>query len=147
MSSPRAALPGAVRVVICDYNSLLQSVSGFLRMSGYSVFQAYNGEAAEELCGGLHGIALLILNTEGTGVDTPGLVRSIRKRHANLPVLHIGRIPIPGMPSNVSHLAESFTPDQLLETVSAIAAGRQVQQLVTPEVAPGQVATLAKDGP
>jgi|SRR5689334_5479763 len=125
MSSPRAALPGAVRVVICDYNSLLQSVSGFLRMSGYSVFQAYNGEAAEELCRDLHGIALLILNTEGTGVDTPALVRSIRKRHGTLPVLHIGSVPIPGMPSNVHHLAESFTADQLLETVSAIVAASQ----------------------
>jgi|SRR5689334_20154817 response regulator RpfG family c-di-GMP phosphodiesterase len=128
MSSPRAALPGAARIVICDYNSLLQSVSGFLRMSGYSVFQAYNGAAAEELCGDLHGIALLILNTEGTGVDTPALVRSVRKRHVDLPVLHIGSAPIPGMPSNVSHLNESFTADQLLETVSAIVASQPVPQ-------------------
>ena len=79
MTSSRAALPGAMRVVICDYNSLLQSVSGLLRMSGYAVFQAYNGEAAEELCAELHGIGLLILNTEGTGMDTPALVRLIRK--------------------------------------------------------------------
>jgi response regulator RpfG family c-di-GMP phosphodiesterase len=128
MSSPKAALPWALRVVICDYNSLLQSVSGVLRMSGYSVFQAYNGEAAEELCADLHGIALLILNTEGAGMDTPALVRSIRKRHRGLPVLHIGRAPIPGMPSDVHHLAESFTVDQLLETVSAIVPGQPVPQ-------------------
>jgi response regulator RpfG family c-di-GMP phosphodiesterase len=128
MSSPRAALPGAVRVVICDYNSLLQSVSGLLRMSDYCVFQAYNGEAAEELCRELHGIGLLILNTEGTGMDTPALVRSIRKGHSDLPVLHIGTAPIPGMPSNVYHLAESFTADRLLETVSAIVAGQPAPQ-------------------
>jgi response regulator RpfG family c-di-GMP phosphodiesterase len=113
-------------VVICDYNSLLQSVSGLLRMSGYSVFQAYNGEAAEELCADLHGIGLLILNTEGTGMDTPALVRSIRKGHRDLPVLHIGKFPISGMPSDVQHLAESFTADQLLETVSALVPGQPV---------------------
>jgi response regulator RpfG family c-di-GMP phosphodiesterase len=117
MSSPPATLPGALRVVICDYNALLQSVTGLLRMSGYYVFQAYNGQAAEELCAGLQGIGLLVLNTEGTGVDTPALVRSVRKTNPGLPVLHIGTSPIPGMPSDVLHLDESFTADQLLATV------------------------------
>jgi response regulator RpfG family c-di-GMP phosphodiesterase len=120
MSSPATTLPGAVRVVICDYNALLQSVTGLLRMSGYYVFQAYNGEAAAELCAQLPEIGLLVLNTEGTGVDTPALVRSVRKTHPGLPVLHIGTAPIPGMPSDVLHLAESFTPDQLLATVAAL---------------------------
>jgi CheY-like chemotaxis protein len=128
MSSPKAALPGAGRVIICDYNSLLQSVSGLLRMSGYSVFQAYNGQAAVELCSGLDEIGLLVLNTEGTGMDTPALVRSIRKTTPGLPVLHIGRAPIPGMPSDVVHLAESFTADQLLETVRALVPGYPVPQ-------------------
>jgi response regulator RpfG family c-di-GMP phosphodiesterase len=120
MSSAPATPPGAVRVVICDYNALLQSVTGLLRMSGYYVFQAYNGEAAEELCAHLSEIGLLVLNTEGTGVDTPALVRSVRKTHPGLPVLHIGTAPIPGMPSDVLHLAESFTSDQLLATVVAL---------------------------
>ncbi|HEX3234126.1 MAG TPA: hypothetical protein VHR41_07995 [Gemmatimonadales bacterium] len=126
MSSPPAARPGALRIVICDYNALLHSVTGLLRMSGYYVFQAYNGEAAEELCSDLHGIGLLVLNTEGTGVDTPALVRSIRKTHPGLPVLHIGTAPIPGMPSNVQHLPESFTAAQLLQTVSGLVPGPQV---------------------
>jgi response regulator RpfG family c-di-GMP phosphodiesterase len=128
MSSPPATLPGALRVVICDYNALLHSVTGLLRMSGYYVFQAYNGQAAEELCAGLPGIGLLVLNTEGTGMDTPALVRSVRKLHRGLPVLHIGTSPIPGMPSDVLHLAESFTADQLLETVSALMPGQPVPQ-------------------
>jgi len=123
MPSSKAALPGAGRIVICDYNSLLQTVSGLLRMSGYAVFQAYNGHAAEELCAELHGIALLVLNTEGTGMDTPALVRSIRKTSRDLAVLHIGKSPIPGMPSNVRHLTESFTADELLETVRALVPG------------------------
>ncbi len=126
MSFPRATLPGAIRVVICDYNSLLQSVSGLLRMSGYSVFQAYNWQAAVELCTELHAIGLLVLNTEGTGMDTPALVHSVRKTNPGMPVLHIGSAPVPGMPSDVVHLAESFTAEQLLETVGALVPGHSV---------------------
>ena len=126
MSFPKATLPGAIRVVICDYNSLLQSVTGLLRVSGYCVFQAYNGQAAVELCAELHGIGLLVLNTEGTGVDTPALVRSIRKTSPGLSVLHIGKAPVPGMPSDVVHVAESFTAEQLLETVGALVPGHLV---------------------
>ncbi len=70
-----------------------------------------------ELCAGLDGIGLLVLDTEGTGVDTPALVRSIRKTSPGLSVLHIGTAPVPGMPSDVVHLVESFTAEQLLETV------------------------------
>jgi hypothetical protein len=46
---PRAPFYGR-RIVICDYNALLISVTGLLRMSGYCVFQAYDGRAARELC-------------------------------------------------------------------------------------------------
>jgi DNA-binding NtrC family response regulator len=120
MSAPLPTPPGAVRVVICDYNALLQSVTGLLRMSGYCVYQAYDGQAAKELCARLLNIGLLVLNTEGTGVDTPALVRSVRKVHPGLPVLHIGTSPIPGMPSDVPHIAESFTADGLLAAVSAL---------------------------
>jgi response regulator RpfG family c-di-GMP phosphodiesterase len=128
LSFPKATLPGAIRVVICDYNSLVQSVTGLLRLSGYCVFQAYNGQAAVELCAELHGIGLLVLNTEGTGVDTPALVRLIRKTSPGLSVLHIGTAPVPAMPSDVVHLAESFTAEQLLETVRAVAPGHSVLQ-------------------
>lgn len=118
MSVPPASPANvAGRVVVCDYNALLQSVTGLLRMSGWYVFQAYDGKAAEELCAQLPDIDLLVLNTEGTGMDTPGLVRSIRKSHPDLAVLHIGVSPIPGMPFDVEHLAESFTADQLLGAV------------------------------
>jgi response regulator RpfG family c-di-GMP phosphodiesterase len=120
MSSPPATPPGAIRVVICDYNALLQSVTGLLRMSGYCVYQAYDGQAAAELCRELPEIALLVLNTEGTGVDTPALVRSVRRLHPGLPVLHIGASTIPGMPSDVPHMAESFTADQLLAAVHGL---------------------------
>lgn len=120
MPSPPTSPSGAVRVVICDYNALLLSVTGLLRMSGYYVFQAYDGLAAAELCRELPDIDLLVLNTEGTGTDTPALVRSVRHAHPGLSVLHIGPSAIPGMPADVPTIGESFTADQLLAAVVAL---------------------------
>jgi len=108
------------RIVICDYHALLMSVTGLLRMSGHCVFQAYDGQAASELCRELPNIELLILNTNGTGTDTPSLVREIRGQYPNLPVLHIGTSTLAGMPDDVPTLAESFTADQLLGAVDGL---------------------------
>jgi response regulator RpfG family c-di-GMP phosphodiesterase len=120
MSSPPATPHGGPRVVICDYNALLQSVTGLLRMSGYHVFQAYDGQAAQELCAYMPEVDLLVLNTEGTGMDTPELVHLVRRIHPGLPVLHIGKAPIPGMPDDVLNLTDSFGADQLLEAVRTL---------------------------
>jgi hypothetical protein len=95
-------------------------------MSGYAVFQAYDGLAAEELCKYMPEIDLLVLNTEGTGVDTPGLVYSIRRAHPGLPVLHIGKAPIPGMPDDVVNLPDSFGIEQLLAAVRSLASPLKV---------------------
>lgn len=113
------------RIVICDYNALLISVTGLLRMSGYCVFQAYDARAARELCFELPNIELLILNTTGTGTDTPSLVREIRLDHPGLPVLHIGTSVLDGMPADVPTLAETFTADQLLMSVDALLPERR----------------------
>jgi response regulator RpfG family c-di-GMP phosphodiesterase len=114
------------RIVICDYNALLLSVTGLLRMCGYRVFQAHDGLAARELCHELPNIGLLILNTTGTGEDTPSLVGLIRREHPDLPVLHIGTSALAGMPSNVPTLDESFTADQLLRTVESLVAEPEI---------------------
>ena len=89
-------------------------------MSGCAVFQAYDGQAAEELCLHMPEIDLLVLNTEGTGMDTPALVHAVRKVHPGLPVLHIGKAPIPGMPRDVLDLSDSFSADQLLTAVRTL---------------------------
>ena len=71
------------RIVICDYNALLLSVTGLLRMSNYCVFQAHDGLAAEELCDRMPEIALLVLNTSEPalmlGVWFGGSGRPIRR--------------------------------------------------------------------
>ncbi|HSJ75643.1 MAG TPA: hypothetical protein VK899_05580 [Gemmatimonadales bacterium] len=108
------------RIVICDYNQLLQSVTGLLRMSGYAVFQAYDGQAATELCGQLEDIELLVLNTFGTGIDLGELIRDVRERRADMPVLHIGNSVPESMPPDVPTLAEDFTAEALLLAVEAL---------------------------
>jgi DNA-binding response OmpR family regulator len=110
------------RIVICDYNALLQSVTGLLRMSGYCVFQAHDGLAAQELCIQLPKISLLILNTYGTGIDIGDLIRDARAAKPGLPVLHIGSDIPPGLPADVPTLPEPFTPDDLLLAVKALMA-------------------------
>ena len=121
MSSP-PSLEGR-RIVICDYNALLLSVTGLLRMSGYCVFQAHDGQAADELCRELPDIELLVLNTFGTGTDTPSLIRTIRGSHPGLPVLHIGSSVPAGLPADVPTLPESFTAEELLGAVDSLCDG------------------------
>jgi DNA-binding response OmpR family regulator len=123
------------RIVICDYNALLLSVTGLLRMSGYCVFQAYDAQAARELCLQLPNIGLLVLNTTGTGTDTPTLVRDIRENHPSLPVLHIGTSTLDGMPANVPTLAESFTAGQLLLAVEALLSPSELSESLPSEEA------------
>ena len=108
------------RIVICDYNALLLSVTGLLRMSGYAVFQAHDGWAAQELCILLPDIELLVLNTYGTGIDVGELCRNVRGSKPGLPILHIGSTVLEGLPDDVPTLSEDFTADGLLMTVGTL---------------------------
>jgi CheY-like chemotaxis protein len=108
------------RVVICDYNALLLSVTGLLRMSGYEVFQAHDGRAAQELCVLLPNIDLLVLNTYGTGIDVGELCRTVRSSKHGLPILHIGSTSLEGLPTDVPTLSEQFTAESLLSTVQGL---------------------------
>jgi DNA-binding NtrC family response regulator len=130
----RAPVSKGSRIVICDYNALLLSVTGLLRMSGYCVFQAYDAQAARELCRELPDIGLLVLNTTGTGTDTPTLIRDIRKKQPNLPVLHIGASALEGMPADVPTIPESFTADRLLLAVDALMPGDAHRHSLTAEM-------------
>lgn len=105
------------RIIICDYNALLKSVTGLLRMSGYRVFEAYDALAVEELCRQLTHIDLLILNTFGSGVDTGELIRRVRDHHPEMPCLHIGNHIPDGLPANVPSLDEEFNSVSLLAAV------------------------------
>jgi hypothetical protein len=108
------------RIVICDYNALLLSVTGLLRMSNYRVFQAHDGLAAEELCLRMPDIALLVLNTYGTGIDVGSLVRRVRTANPAIQVLHIGSSIPDGLPEDVPTIPEEFTSEFLLSTVNTL---------------------------
>ncbi len=108
------------RIVICDYNALLLSVTGLLRMSDYSVFQAHDGWAAQELCTMLPNIELLVLNTYKTGIDVGELCNNVRAHKPGLPILHIGSTIPDGLPDDVPTLPEDFTAESLLLTVRAL---------------------------
>jgi hypothetical protein len=95
-------------------------VTGLLRMSGYTVFQAYDGQAAEELCVELPDIELLVLNTFGTGIDLGSLIQRIRRHRPGLPVLHIGNTVPAGVPTDVPTLPENFTSVDLLHEVEVL---------------------------
>lgn len=110
------------RIVICNYNALLQSVTGLLRMSGYCVFEAHDGLAAEELCIELPKIQLLILNTFGTGINIGELIRRVRSHDSTMAVLHIGNLIPDGLPGDVPSVREDFSAASLLEEVGALLA-------------------------
>ena len=112
----------------CGYciNGILMSVTALLRMSGYAVFQAYDGEAASDICRFMPDIHLLVLNTEDTGLDTPQLVEDVRRVHPGLPVLHIGVRPIPGMSADVENLPDTFGVSELLDTVRGLVGTKKV---------------------
>jgi hypothetical protein len=116
------------RIVICDYNALLLSVTGLLRMNRYCVFQAHDGLAAEELCRQLPEIALLVLNTYGTGVDVGDLVGRVRQASPAIQVLHIGSTVPPELPDDVPTLPEGITPAFLLSYVATLLERRRTQR-------------------
>jgi hypothetical protein len=89
-------------------------------MSGYAVFQAHDGYAAQELCTLLPDIELLVLNTYRTGIDVGELCHNVRASKEGLPILHIGSTIPDGLPDDVPTLAEDFTAESLLLTVRAL---------------------------
>ena len=120
------------RIVICDYNALLLSVTGLLRMSNYCVFQAHDGLAAEELCGRMPKIALLVLNTYGTGIHVGDLVRRVRSASPGIQILHIGSTIPDGLPEDVLTIPEVFTSEFLLDTVNTLIERRPIPRLPDP---------------
>jgi DNA-binding response OmpR family regulator len=112
------------RIVICDYNALLLSVTGVLRMSGYCVFQAHDSAAAKEICLTLPEIGLLILNTAPTYASTLDVIRAVRLAKPDFPILHIGTRRTVDTPDDIPMLSAPFSADQLLDAVDELFARR-----------------------
>jgi len=110
------------RVVICDHNVLLLSVTGVLRKSGYCIFEAHDGAATEELCLTLPDIGLLIVNTASTYASTLEVIRTVRAANPAFPILHIGTRTAQDTPDDVPTLDAPFSSERLLEVVDELFA-------------------------
>jgi len=107
------------RIVICDYNALLLSVTGLLRIGNYCVFQAHDSCAAEELWGRM------------PAVDVGDLVRRVRITSPGIQILHIGSSIPDGLPEDVPTIPEVFTPAFLLDTVSTLLERPRIEGVET----------------
>jgi CheY-like chemotaxis protein len=78
------------RIIATDDNtSKLSAIVQTLRDAGHCVFAAYDGPSALELVVQLEDIDLLITNTRLGAVDAPELMRRVREKRPDLPILHV----------------------------------------------------------
>lgn len=120
MSSPGSPSPDALRVVLIDHGlTTRHSPAPILRGAGHCVFSAYNGLSALALLEQYPGVELLITKPRSGDLNGSTLISQARRLKPTIAILHIGDVQggSDGVPSDVSLLAEPFTPQQLLTTV------------------------------
>lgn len=116
-------------ILVCDYQAPLQSTPDLPRISNYCVLRATDARSAEELCGRIPAIALLVLNTCGTEADVGELVGRVRLANPGLQILHIGGARSADVPDDVPTIPEAFTPEFLLSYVTALIERRPLPPL------------------
>ena len=108
------------RIVVTDDNpELMTFLVTTLRDAGHCVFAAYDGDAACELALLIPELDLLVTNTRWGEVTNRHLIKEVRSKRPELPILHIGD-PMPnpdGLLDDVPTLRQPFTADHLLEKV------------------------------
>lgn len=126
MASEASGAADTYRIVAADDDpKLLASVTYALRDAGHIVFAAYNGLSAFQLATTMAELDLLITNTRLHDMEATEIIRQVRSVRPELPILHIGDLPLATDPSlpRVPTLREPFTRDQLLAAVEqAVAA-------------------------
>ena len=127
MTPSRGPHAGPYIVVADEDPELLDAMVQTLRGTGYCVFQAYNGRAAYDLALHLKTVDLLITNTRMPGLQGPELIRYVRERLPELPILYIRNgdqpaTPPDALPADVPTLAEPFSGTQLVDAVRELLA-------------------------
>jgi DNA-binding response OmpR family regulator len=121
------SLPHPVRIVVTDDDpNLMAFLVATLRDAGHCVFAAYDGDSAYELALLIPDLGLLVTNTRWGIVSNRELIRLVRSKRPELPILHIGD-PMPnpdGLLDDVPALQQPFTADQLLGKVKELTAHR-----------------------
>jgi two-component system OmpR family response regulator len=124
MQSALNGLFNRPRIVIADENpTVVEFVIQTLRSDGNAVFHAYDALSAVQLAFSLDRCDLLISNTRVEGVPGVDLIRYLRTRLPDLPVLYVANIgrSTPELeaelPSGVPIIREPFTADELRAAV------------------------------
>jgi CheY-like chemotaxis protein len=124
MQSALDSLPSRPRIVIADENpSVVQFVIQTLRGGGSAVFHAYDALSATQLALSLDRCDLLISNTRVEGMPGVQLIRELRTRLPDLPILYIANIGRSTteleaqLPLGVPIIREPFTAEELLAAV------------------------------
>jgi DNA-binding response OmpR family regulator len=116
------------RIVAADDDPMLLAfVVATLRDAGDCVFAAYDADAACELALALDDVDLMITNTRLGTVSARELIRAVRQKKPDLPILHLGE-PLPnpdGLLDNVPNLSEPVTADALLAAVRDLLTQRE----------------------
>ena len=100
-----------------------------LRQDGHAVFHAYDAMSATQLAGALEYCDLVISNTKVVGADGVELIRALRGKRPELPILYLANIgrSTPEMearlPADVPILREPFTAEQLREAIAPLLNG------------------------
>ncbi len=117
---------------------LLAAIVIGLREAGHCVFAAYDGEAARELATVIPGIDLLITNTRIGGYKAPWLIRQVRLKKPDMPVLHIasGDTIDEPLPPDVPTVRAPFTADVLFDQIDALLAQGAVAGVVAGRTEP-----------
>jgi DNA-binding response OmpR family regulator len=122
-----SAQPGILdrpRIVVADEDaSVVKFVIDTLRQDGNAVFHAYDALSAVQLACSLDICHLVITNTQVEGAASVELIRELRERLPNLPILYLANLgrSTPEreaqLPSDVPILREPFGPEDLLAAV------------------------------
>lgn len=112
------------RVVIADEDpSVVQFVLQTLRQDGNAVFHAYDALSAVQLALSLDRCDLLISNTRVEGMPGIELIRELRKRLPDLPILYMANTGRSSseleaeLPRGTPIIREPFTVEELREAV------------------------------
>jgi DNA-binding NtrC family response regulator len=124
MQSALDGLSNRPRIVIADEDqSVVQFVIQTLRKDGNAVFHAYDALSAVQLAFSLDRCDLLISNTRVEGLPGVELIRQVRTRLPNLPILYMANIgrSTPELeaqlPPGIPILREPFTAEELRAAV------------------------------
>ncbi len=122
--------PRARHIVVADQDpKVVAFVVDVLRDDGHAVFHAYDALSAVELALSLETCDLVISNTKVTGVDGVDLIRELRQRRPDFPMVYLanrGRSTPEleaQLPPDVPILREPFTEHELRATVAKVLTG------------------------